>query len=201
MRGACGAQIVRHRQNIGKNGTYRTSELPRDMPTLTKIRSAGRSARALSVEFVQKCAQGDLHCSTGVPTASRERPKASLERRPGSVLREPRGIPRASRSVPRVSRGREGGAPHRLRSVRRRPGWIFDDVGSLLARSGGLRTLPRQLVIDFFAFLFACAASSMSRPTRAPTLSFSIVRLDAASLVCSGTFPHASSLVYIYIYI
>ena len=195
MRGACDAQSMRHRQNIGKNWTDRRLELPRDMPTLTKIRSAGRSARALSVEFVQKCAQGDLHCSTDVPRASRECPEASLER-PGSVLREPQGVPRASRSVPRVSRGRDGGAPHRLRSVRRRPGLIFDDVGSLLARSGGLRTLPRQLVIDFFAFLFACAASSISRPTRAPTLSFSTVCLDAASLVCSDTFPHASYLVF-----
>ena len=38
-------------------------------------------------------------------------------------------------------------------------------------------------------------AGSICLPTKAPTLSFSTVCLDAACLVRSGTFPHASDLV------
>ena len=41
-------------------------------------------------------------------------------------------------------------------------------------------------------------AGSICLPTKAPTLSFSTVCLDAACLVRSGTSPHASNLVIIY---
>ena len=50
-----------------------------------------------------------------------------------------------------------------------------------------------------WALLVALAASIWLQ-TIAPTLSLSTVCLDAACLVRSGTSPHASNLVYIYIY-
>ena len=73
-----------------------------------------------------------------------------------------------------------------------RPGW-FDLVA--------LRSPGRPAWLDLAALRAPDRPDgSIWLQTIAPTLSFSTARLDAACLVRSGTSPHASNLVYIYIY-